>query len=471
MKRIIPLILILVLALVVSLPVGAQMMDDAPTVEAFDQLVLDGVVNIFHVVSDGPGFVVIHADNGEGSIGAVIGYQQVFGGSSFDIKVPIDASAATSTVYAMLHSDTGEVGEYEFGMVEGADGPVANDDGVIAPALNLTVINTQDQFVSDNSVTIPSVTTQEDGWLVVHADNGEGSFGAVLGAAQVAAGTTADVSVTLEGDVTNTLWPMLHVDTGAMGEYEFGMVEGADGPVVINESVAVTSFATVPTMRIANQIVDDTVVVASVLAEVDGFVVIHTEADGGPGPVAGFAAVSAGLNTNVVVEVDAMMVTSRLWPMLHVDTGAAGEYEFGTVEGADGPVFVNDSVLTFPINAAPSLVLEDQAITSAMMGIEPHIFIKEALIDAPGWLVIHSSVDGSPGPVIGVSQLAPGLSQNVVVQIDDMAAGEQVFPMLHYDTGAMGEYEFGTVDGADSPVAVDGNVIVAPMALTDMGGI
>lgn len=469
MKRIPYFVYAILLMSVWILPSAAQMMEE-PSVEVVDQVVTDGLVNIFHIYSDGPGFIVIHADNDD-SFGPVIGYSPVFDGSNFHIEVPIDASAATSVLYAMLHSDTGEVGVYEFGSVEGADGPVANDDGPIAPAMNVDVILAQDQFVVDNTVTIASVTAQADGWLVIHADNGEGSFGGVLGAAQVSAGTNTDVTVTLEGDVTDTLWPMLHVDTGTEGEYEFGSVEGADGPVAVNGSVAVTSFATVPAMRVASQIVEDTVVADSVLAEVDGWLVIHTEADGGPGPVAGFAPVSAGMNTDVVVEVDASMVTSRLFPMLHVDTGTTDEYEFGAVEGADGPVRVNDAVLVFPVNTAPAMVIEDQPITEAMMGIEAHIFVKEVLIDAPGWLVIHSSVDGSPGPVIGVSPVAPGLSHNVVVEIDEMEAGDQVFPMLHYDTGVEGEYEFGTVDGADGPVRVDDQVVVGPMAINEGDGM
>ena len=406
MKRTIPLLMLLSLLMAISIPAGAQMMGDSPAVEVVDQIILDGLANVFHVVSDGPGFIVIHADN-NGSFGPVIGHRAVFPGSNFHVEVPIDAAAATPTLYAMLHSDTGEVGVYEFGMVEGADGPVSNDDGVIAPAFNVDIIHAQDSFVTDGSVTVSSVTTQADGWLVMHSDN-MGAPGPVLGATQISAGTTANVSVALDGDATDMLWPMLHVDTGTVGEYEFGTVEGADGPVALRGTVAVTAMSTVPSMRVPSQIVTDTVVAESVLAEVDGFIVIHTEADGGPGPVAGFAPVSAGLNTNVVVEVDASMVTSRLWPMLHVDTGTAGEYEFGTVEGADGPVRVGDNVVVFPINAAPALVLEEQPVTAAMMGIEPHIFVKEALIDAPGWLVIHSSADGSPGPVIGFSQLLPG---------------------------------------------------------------
>jgi len=473
----------MVLSLILTLPLNAQDMMSTPSVTVSPEVVLDGRVNVFNVVSPGPGFIAIHRDDGEGGFGPVIGTRRVFDGNNFHVEVEIDASSATPLMFAMLHTDDNEIGVYEFGTVEGADAPVVDDGIIVAPEFGVEVIVTEDQFVSDdNTVTIPSVTTQQDGWVAIHTD-ADGAPGPVIGAAQVAAGTTSDVVVELEGDATDTLWPMLHLDTGEAGVYEFGTVEGADAPVIIDGEVAVTPFSTVPSMRVDNQLVraadgneidgPATVFAESVLAEEDGFLVIHTEADGGPGPVIGFAPVSAGLNTDVEVEVDASMVTPRLWPMLHLDTGEEGVYEFGTVEGADVPVRVNDSVLTFPINAAPSLVLEDQAIVEAMMGLGPHIFIKEAIVDGPAWVAIHSSQDGAPGPVIGFARLLEGVNSNVVVEIDEMAAGDQVFPMLHFDTGEQGVYEFGTVEGADAPVRVAEQVVVAPMAILpgvdDMG--
>jgi hypothetical protein len=465
---------LLILALV--LPSGAQ---DVPSVTVGNQAVLNDTVTVVSAYSEGPGFMVIHMDS-NGSFGPVIGHRALFPGWNFNIQVPIDATQATPVLYAMLHSDTGAVGVYEFGSVEGADGPVAVDGNVVSPAFNVDVISANDQFVSNGTVTVASVVAQADGWLAMHSDN-EGRPGPVLGTAAVTAGANANVVVTLDGAATNVLWPMLHLDTGTVGTYEFGTVEGADGPVVVNGVVAVTPFWTVPHMRIADQIalggdgmdlggMTPHVVAASVLAEVDGFLVIHQEADGGPGPVAGFAPVTAGLNTNVNVDLDPAMVTANLWPMLHVDTGTAGTYEFGTVEGADGPVRVNDAVLTFPINAAPDLVVESQTVSPAAMGMGPYISIKTALIDAPGWLAIHSGAEGRPGPVIGYAQLHPGLNSNVLVEVDEAQAGTQVFPMLHYDTGEAGVYEFGTVEGADGPVRVGESVIVVPMGLGEGAG-
>lgn len=475
MRRLMFLVMIVVLAL--GAPAFAQMMDE-PQVNVVDQVSLDGKVTIDSAYSEGPGFVVIHIDNGSGAPGPVIGFRWLNPGWNNNIKVAIDTTMATPTLFAMLHVDTGEVGTYEFGTVQGADGPVVKDGAPITPAFNVDLIRAYDQFVEMEHVTIGTVIAQQDGWLVIHSDN-EGRPGPVLGQTQVTAGVNTDVVVELAADGrTNVLWPMLHVDTGEAGVYEFGTVEGADSPVRVNDVVAVTPIWTVPHVRVAPQIVTHgdgmemmegmapTIVAESVLSEGPGFLVIHQGVDGKPGPVAGYAPVNAGTNLNVTIELDPAMLTPNLWPMLHVDTGEVGTYEFGTVEGADGPVRVNDQVLTFGVAAAPSMVLVDQAMSEAMMGHGPHIYVDQALMDAPGWLAIHSSVDGKPGPVLAAVPLLRGLNSRILVELDPAEAGSQVFPMLHYDTGEAGVYEFGTVEGADGPVAVGGAVVVGPLNIT-----
>jgi hypothetical protein len=178
--------------------------------------------------------------------------------------------------------------------------------------------------------------------------------------------------------------------------------------------------------------------------------------------VAGWTAVPDGLSTNVEVVLDQeVALTPVLWPMLHVDTGTVGTYEFLTVPDADGPVAVDGSVVTFPISAAPAM--EYATPQTAENNV---LAFGSVVIDAPGWLVIHSSAEGAPGPVLTQVPLLRGLNSNVWVTLPDAAAaGAQVFPMLHYDTGAAGVYEFGMVDGADNPVFVNENVVVSPLAI------
>ncbi len=470
-RKLVSVLLICLFVVALAVPAGAQdMMMGEPSVEVADQVSVNGTVVITSAYSDGPGFVVIHIDNGSGGPGPVAGNAALNPGWNYNIPVSIDTSVATPMLFAMLHADTGEVGVYEFGTVEGADGPVRDgDDNVITPGFNVDLISASDQMVDGSSVTISNVVAQADGWLVVHAGDAE-SFGAVLGQTQVTAGANSDVVVELSGDMTPVLWPMLHVDTGEAGVYEFGSVEGADGPVAVNGAVATLPIWTTPHIRVADQIavhgdgmemmdMAPVVMAHSVLAEVDGWLVIHAGDSESFGAVLGQTQVSAGLNENVEVELSGD-ITPILWPMLHVDTGEAGVYEFGTVEGADGPVVVDGEVVTFPINAAPSIDLSGSLEGDVLT-------VNSALIDGAGWLAIHSNNEGAPGPVIGTAPLRPGLNTHIMATLSE-DPGDTVFPMLHYDTGEAGVYEFGTVEGADGPVSVGGSVVVGSFDLSGM---
>lgn len=66
-----------------------------------------------------------------------------------------------------------------------------------------------------------------------------------------------------------------------------------------------------------------------------GFIAIHQDASGAPGPVVGHASIPEGDSSNVVVTLDAPVKTGAFWPMLHLDAGTIGTYEF---PGPDGPV-------------------------------------------------------------------------------------------------------------------------------------
>lgn len=465
LKAALTLILTMCAVLALGLSVSAQ--DMVPTVEVSDQLSLDGMLTVSKVVATNPGFIVIHADN-DGSFGPVIGYRQISVGENTNVKVPIDGAAATPTLYAMLHGDDNTVGVYEFGQVQGADAPVVVDGAPVSPSFAATIMNVTDQFVSEGAYTAPSITMQEVGWLVIHAASDSGGPGPVIGFTAVEPGTTADVVVELDAEgVTNVLWPMLHVDTGQAGVYEFGEVEGADTPVRVNGAVATTNVWTVPHVRVAPQLVTHadgmdaggmapTVWAGSVLSEGPGWLVIHSESEGGPGPVAGFAQVGAGLTEDITIELDPAATTPNLWPMLHVDTGVEGTYEFGEVEGADTPVRVGENVVAFQITAAPSIVYE---VTDNGDGT---LTVAQAISDGPGWLVIHADNNGGPGPVLGAALLSPGLNTRVVVPVTAEGMTSTVFPMLHVDNGVVGVYEFGEVDGADTPVRVGESVITGP---------
>lgn len=127
-----------------------------PSVTVADQEVVDGKITVAEVVSAGPGWIVIHTDDG-GKPGPVIGYAAVADGVNTDVVVEIDVKAATPTLYAMLHTDAGAVGQYEF---PGADAPVLVDGAMVMPAFAVTGLP-EPEPVTRTFVIVPDKTTAQ----------------------------------------------------------------------------------------------------------------------------------------------------------------------------------------------------------------------------------------------------------------------------------------------------------------------
>ena len=105
-----------------------------PSVTVIDQAIAGNAVTIAKVVSDGPGWLVIHAQ-ADGAPGPVLGYSTLESGRNETVAVEIDLAGATETLYAMLHTDGGEIGAWE--LQGGPDTPVTADVQVITPAFRL----------------------------------------------------------------------------------------------------------------------------------------------------------------------------------------------------------------------------------------------------------------------------------------------------------------------------------------------
>ena len=90
---------------------------------------------------------------------------------------------------------------------------------------------------------------RQDGWIVAHLDEG-GKPGKVIGNTAVKKGESNNVVIKLSEDVPagGKLWPMLHIDAGTIGTYEF---PGADAPVIVDgniimKQITVTAPAAAP---------------------------------------------------------------------------------------------------------------------------------------------------------------------------------------------------------------------------------
>lgn len=103
------------------------------------------------------------------------------------------------------------------------------------------------------------------------------------------------------------------------------------------------------TLDAANQSSDGkSVVVATVnidAAGKGGWIALHTDVGGKPGPVKYFVAVPAGASTKVTIPTPEGIPSGDYWPMLHVDDHAIGTYEFPQVAGADLPAMAGGKVV------------------------------------------------------------------------------------------------------------------------------
>ena len=97
-----------------------------------------------------------------------------------------------------------------------------------------------------NTITVPSVTLPQPGFVVVRAMLDGQPVAPAIGHPMIEAGATENTMIELPytPETGESYMVMLHADTNNNGEYEFG--EGStdvDTPVIMNRTVVMQSFA------------------------------------------------------------------------------------------------------------------------------------------------------------------------------------------------------------------------------------
>lgn len=87
-----------------------------------------------------------------------------------------------------------------------------------------------------------------------------------------------------------------------------------------------------------------------------GWLVIHADEGGQPGPVIGYIEVPEGISTEVYIQVVPDEITPTLYAMLHVDAEPMGELNFP--EGDDVPVTVDGEVVVKSFKSVSEVYLE-----------------------------------------------------------------------------------------------------------------
>lgn len=383
------------------------------------------------------------------------------------------------------------------GVTSCSDDEDDNIDPVIAPTGSLVVEN---QMLQDDMLTISNISMSNDGWVVIHRDNGDGGpvVPEIISVPQmVEAGESMDITVELkEGEEVEdgeVLWAMLHTDDGVIGTYEFNGSNGLDAPIkdaannVVTQSFVVSVEATpTGTVSAANQILLNGVVnVGSITLDRSGYVVIHASNEAGNGPkipeiISKPVYLEAGTYNDVKVPLkESATVTAgaTIWIMLHTDTGEEEVYEFDGQNGLDMPIMDEDGnivMTSIEITAISTEAITGTLTVSNQAVSENMISVDALTLSHDGWVVVHASNEAGDAPMVPeiISEpvyLEAGTHTDVDISFTESAdvnSGDVVWVMLHNDTGVEAEYEFDGQNGLDLPVTdAAGNVVVMSITI------
>jgi len=314
---------------------------------------LNGLILFDSVYSDGPGWLVVHRDNGANApvVPAVIGRLHLDSGLTTESAIMLDSVVGNGEkIWLMLHEDDGIVGAWEYEGASSPDQPVTSGTAVVM--VSTTIVQTdpmivvRDQMLDNNGVAVESVASPEKAWLVFRKSE-SGLPGEVITSIRVDTGVDAtgaqfptEPSYSLRAG--DTVWVALHRDRGAPNIFEF---PGPDMPMRDVSGMAVmASFVIlgpdVQSVVAVDQPIDaGAIFIDEVTSTNPGWIVLH-EDDGSGAPKndrgVGWSRVWSGRSTDVKVQIEKPITPNvRIWAVLHADNSPIGTYDFPT---ADLPV-------------------------------------------------------------------------------------------------------------------------------------
>ncbi len=218
--------------------------------------------------------------------------------------------------------------------------------------------------------------------------------------------------------------------------------------------------------------------VDSVNAAQDGWIVIYERPALDKDSIVGYAPVKQGLNQNVRVTLDESRIKklNTLWARLHVDNQPVGVFEWGLNNRPlnDAPVVQDgkEVVTAFgtsgdsaPMSLAPTIVIKSQDIKHT----NP-IIVDSVTTPVDGWLVIYKDKPPEPGYVVGYAPVYQGTNMGVQVAIDTKSIGDKptLWAVLHTDQGTHGLFEWGDkfAAKADTPFYYQGQPVMTTFGTT-----
>jgi hypothetical protein len=222
----------------------------SPSLSVSDQIASRNSITVSEVTVDGPGWLVVHRDNGNNGpvVPAIISTPTALSsGSNSNVKVEIPNVPLSDgeTIWVMVHTDDGD-GLYEFDTNQNTDGPVTVDGNILMSSIviNSPKVVASNQTIMNNKIVIDRVEAAVDGWLVIHHRNDTSAIGLTIepiaGKIPISAGVSTNLSIDLSADSTYSagykLYPMLHINGDGDANYDFPGGSGMDLPEIFSNA-------------------------------------------------------------------------------------------------------------------------------------------------------------------------------------------------------------------------------------------
>ncbi len=273
-----------------------------------------------------------------------------------------------------------------------------------------------------NTVVVKHIHANQDGFVVIHANTADNKPGNQLGHTQIKAGDSDNVVVQVSPapKAGDKVWPMLHIDAGTIGTYEF---PGPDAPVIVGGNIVMKQITLTAALTLSVEADDQptatSIKVKRVVAAQDGWITVHANtADNKPGDQLGHTPIKAGENTNVVIKLSSTpKAGDKVWPMLHIDAGTIGTYEF---PGPDAPVIVGGNIVMkqITLTTPPPIPTIVPSVTITVQ-IQDYQFLPNDITINPGTNVTFVNKGATKHTVTAVDgswdsgDVAPGASYSL----------------------------------------------------------
>jgi hypothetical protein len=433
-----------------------------PNVSASRQVLGDdGQLTIDRVFSIQEGWIVVYNDE-DGKKGEVLGHTPVDDGLSEEVEISINPLLAGDALYIVLHSDSGEVGTFEY---PGPDQPLEFDQEPV-----------EDQFKIDNRATIPELAVSDQeisedgiiivdyvaatrpGWLAIHLDDG-GQPGEMAAYLPVRSGVNEELALPINWHVaTISLHAVLYEDTGEIGNFEDVSIDQMVRLEGIPVAAAFEAVFPPDVFVIQQPVVDGNVLIERAVSYGPGWLVIYFDDEGRLGNIIGQAPLENGINEQIVVPIVESAATPLLHVMLHQDTEEVGEFEFPRADPMVTHQGMVPNPITFRTDAGNYLITRDQPLSN---GNDANVSL--VVVDEDSWIVIYSDEEGELGEMLGLTWLPAGLHRDITVNIDPDRITTLLHAVLHIDMGRAKEFEY--PDSPDVPLRRNSNVIDSPFLL------